>query len=1013
MREINLGALRQQFNQAYAGQRRLRTAQESRLSQLDIKELITQGQRKITLLDETRKEDNIRTKLALEKMVIGFNHKNATKALDKRVEQGLAKITNEQKHFYLQERRDYDRAIRRINRTRLNALDKLATDTTIRNLYRQAEFDAGVELRAIQHEYSMDLQQIRFDGQQDLRKIEFSNKLTSQLGIDPTAKKGTQGWWAQVSQIMEALNMEFQDATELYTALQSERQNEAENSYLEQWMTMIRSSHNPPIGEEWRREWSLTKRGLLPNYRERQNKAAIEAAGGRVDYFQTPRQWARGRQPALPTQQAATSAVVAEDPLVFQDSMRSAARGTAIALQQLQFEQDNWLAQSAINDSWDKAEELKRTLGGMSVAERREYLQSGAVNTAFDEILNFYDNIKDPVQKQRVSRSVKKFISDVQLNTELGSVDQLKDETKTLIADSQRRLAASVMLNPNEAGVKDAVAKYDEVVGPLYPDAGALAFANKERDGVVFKARLNTLLGPNPKTQNFQQAEELLNSQEALDYLTPKDITAAFGVLGRQAKKHQQELAKKGIESIQQWTDKYGRSKQLVKKGLTSAVRDKDFSQLVQLAQSPEILPEDRSILNTMLAKAKAKLTPADGSVRGFAANEPIGYRGSQYKLGRGNRLVSDANGSRDMAVENNFREAFNTLLRNDPVQLREQIMGQEDPSSAVAKRKLFGGRTLTNEDAMKLGQSLTGLLGATPQQRHSMMQQLGSLYGEEADLVTEEALLTLRANTTDAVEKDRIQVTRMAFNPFLQGVLNEPTKATYTRSLETHGKLTARAVGVTSQMVSPHLQRVRDSVPAWTFNTMENVVEQLALDKALNTVGDKDAKQEVYTAEAERVSLQLAEKINLETVQYGEAATIEGLNTALSGILIQQGALDVPRSIVDQAGVDAPIRAMDFIKDMRGTTLAKHQHLLDMASVGVVHQAGPHAQYKLAKREDRAGSFVVVLEQGETIVPMRLKDGSLLSTTVEDIFLHGAVFNSFHVKTAKPLIGPQPEAGI
>ena len=990
MREINLGAIRQQFSQVYSGKRRLNDAQAARMDRHDISTMMTQGRRSLELMQEAQKEDNIRTKLALQAMTIGANRKYAETSLQMRTDLGLAKINDKQKHFYLQERRKYDSMIRGIESRKSNALDRLENDYTIRNIIKQAQFDGGVSLRAVQHKYNQDLAQVRFDQQRDLMHIKHDANIRNLLGqVDTTEGADV---WRNVQKIQRLFSVNVSEANQIYRSLQAERAGALESGYMQQWLDLIGSSHNPPMAEEWRRNFNLLSQGKFMNFEEEMYRRRVAAQGGQVHYFQTPRQAARGGY-LPPSQQAATSAVVAENSGLFQESMHDAAKGMALTLQQLHGEQDNWLAQSAIQAGWDKAEHLKNSIASMTVSQRHKYIRSGAIEQSFNEILDFYSNVKDPDQQKRITKAVKRYISDIKIDAELNSVPQLKKEERRLVDDANRRLSSTVLLNPSEENVRKALRAYDDVVGPLYPDVASLELANKHRDGLVYKAKLMSYLSNNKKTKDLEKGEALLNRPEAAEYLSPKDITSSFSTLNRFAEKHKKELEAKRIKSIQQQMDTYGRSKSRVKGTIQDALSLKDFRQVVSLSRSADILPEDRAILQTMVAKSRAKLTPVDGSVRGFAADEPIGYRGSQYKLGRNNQLISDANGSRDMVIENKYREAFNRMLQNDPVQLREQLLGEEDFASSVSKRKLYGGRVLTNRNALELGGALVSLVGRGTTQQRGMMSALGNTYGESADLVVEEALLTLQANSTDPVQKSRIQIARMAFNPYLQQLIPGNLVANHLRSLQSEGRLKPTSVGVKPKAESVELQEVKDSVPDWTYKQMVSVAQQAALSKASMTAGNDRAKNSVYKQTLDDVSVQLAEGLNAALMKKGEGVSIEGLSTALNGLLVQDGSLDIPRSVVEAAGIDASYNAKTFAQSMTADVMALHKDLFDSNTKAAIRNGGQFAKYKLAKREDRAGAFAVILDQGDTMFPLRLKDGSLLTALAEDIVVHGHLF--------------------
>ena len=1010
MREINLGALKQQFNKAYASERRIQSAQATRLSQLDLKDMVSQGQHELRMMQNERVAANENLNFDLRGMSIGLTEKLANKAIESRTRLGLMKTDIKEKRFLQDEKRQHDAEMRGIERERLAVIDKINRDTSMRKAFSDIEHDAETKLRDIALDAKIKEGQLRRGFRSELGKV---NDLKFVQGAlrDIIEAQGGRDSEKKFKRLRELTGLDFYRAHQL---IHGERATWGYNDeHVRKWLDILNASHNPPIVEEWRRDFDILHRLGGLDLNEQMRRHRLEEQGYRVNYFLTPRGAASaGYQP--PSQQAATSAVIAENQKAVQSSMRDAAKGTAMTLQNLHNEQDSWLAQSATQAAWDKAEELKRHLGGLSVADRKTFLQSGAVNAAFTDILEFYSGIQSPLERKRVERAIKKYISEVKIDSELASIGGIQEETKAAVNDAKRRLSTSVVLNPTEEGISAAKSQYDDAVGALYKDPGSIEFARQERDALVFKSKLASYLGDNKDTQNFKAAEKLLKSPKAKNFLTPKEVLQAYSTLKRASEKHARELKAKNIKSIQQWADTYGKSKSLVKSALSNAIKLKDFSSLKQLKQNKRVLPEDIMIIDTMLAKAKAKLTPEDGNVRGFAANEPIGYRGSRYKLGRDNKLVSDANGSRDMVVENSFREAFNKLLHTDPVNLREQILGTEDdPTTAIQQRALYGGRSLTNAKALELGGALNALLGANTEQQMNMMHSLKQLYGEHSDIVVEEALLTLFANTTDPMQKSRVQIARMTFNPHLRGVLPEPIKANYLRGLQTEGKITATVAGVTAESVPESLQAIRDSVPAWTYRTLENIVQQGALYKTLNTTGNERAKQSVYKAEMSKLSEHIAATINLSSSKYGEGKTIEGVAKAISGLMAQDGSLDVPQSVLANAGVDAPLRARDFAESLSGSEMAKHRHIFEANTLSAIHAGGPHAKYKLVKREDRPGSFVVVLEQGDVVFPLTLKDGSLLTTLAEDIFVRGSLFNRLGIKATAPTADAQIQRGF
>ena len=731
-----------------------------------------------------------------------------------------------------------------------------------------------------------------------------------------------------------------------------------------------------------------------------------------VAHQQGRKQLAAAHQPMRsPNQQAAISAVVAQNTGAVGQTLQSSVQGMSVMLRQQQRDEDGWLAQNAIALAHDRVKRLEQKINLLDTNAKRNYLLQNPIADQFKDIFEFYQ-IKSPDIRKNAEDTVNRLVTQMRIRNNIRAPQQLIKEQQQYLRKQDEKLINAVFQNPTEEGIAAARQAHFDATDGVYTTAEEFAVADEARRQLIFKGRIQGLLSNNPKAQNLQQAEQLLEDPMSGEVLSNKELQQAFNVLAKHKQAHQDTLRKRKIGSIQQWADGYGRSKKLMTAAVGAAGKG-HFGALLQTVNNPELLPEDKQILQTMISKAKAKLEPQEGSVKPFAANEPIGYRGKQYKLGRDNKLVSDADGTRDMLIENSFRTAFNKALQNDPMGLHAQLFGPDVTTEMPVekRRERFSGMALTEDEAKGMGQALLQLSTHTPQQRGAFLSKLQERFGDSTESVINEALGRMAAKAKTPEQMLELRTAKMGYNAYLSKALPPGVVTNAIRTVRERGILKPKMAGVNNVYTHPSLYAVRDSVPAWAFDTLDQSVQQLAIHEAMMAdklpagVDDpKEGRQHIYEAALERLSGQIRQGFSIDR-EAGKSA--QGVDNALNGLLLQGGSLDVPAHIVDYAGPEAGLRAMDFARSFNVPTFMQYKDALDNTSQLALEQAGEQGKLRLASRNDRPGAFVVVLEQGDAVMPIRLQSGDLFTILAEDILLQGNAFSRFSGSTPSGAEGP------
>ena len=731
-----------------------------------------------------------------------------------------------------------------------------------------------------------------------------------------------------------------------------------------------------------------------------------------VAHQQGRKQLAAAHQPMRsPNQQAAISAVIAQNTGAVGQTLQSSVQGMSVMLRQQQRDEDGWLAQNAIALAHDRVKRLEQKINLLDTNAKRNYLLQNPIADQFKDIFEFYQ-IKSPDIRKNAEDTVNRLVTQMRVRNNIRAPQQLIKEQQQYLRKQDEKLINAVFQNPTEEGIAAARQAHFDATDGVYTTAEEFAVADEARRQLIFKGRIQGLLSTNPKAQNLQQAEQLLEDPMSGEVLSNKELQQAFNVLAKHKQAHQDTLRKRKIGSIQQWADGYGRSKKLMTAAVGAAGKG-HFGALLQTVNNPELLPEDKQILQTMISKAKAKLEPQEGSVKPFAANEPIGYRGKQYKLGRDNKLVSDADGTRDMLIENSFRTAFNRALQNDPMGLHAQLFGPDVTTEMPVekRRERFSGMALTEDEAKGMGQALLQLSTHTPQQRGAFLSKLQERFGDSTESVINEALGRMAAKAKTPEQMLELRTAKMGYNAYLSKALPPGVVTNAIRTVRERGILKPKMAGVNNVYTHPSLYAIRDSVPAWAFDTLDQSVQQLAIHEAMMAdklpagVDDpKEGRQHIYEAALERLSGQIRQGFSIDR-EAGKSA--QGVDNALNGLLLQGGSLDVPAHIVDYAGPEAGLRAMDFARSFNVSAFMQHKDALDNTSQLALERAGEQGKLRLASRNDRPGAFVVVLEQGDAVMPIRLQSGDLFTILAEDILLQGNAFSRFSGSTPSGAEGP------